>query len=234
MSEVFWWVVFPYIAFTIMLVGMLYRFAFRGVTWTAPSTEFFEKKWLRIGSPLFHYGIIFAFFGHIMGMVVPKRFYDVLGVNDEMYHAFGIIGGGFAGLMVVAGLIILLIRKMTVPRVRAQASFADYFAVILVLLVSILGTYITIIYNTTVHAYEYRTTIGPWFRSLFVFQPQYELMTAVPFVFRFHVIVAFLLFASIPFTSLVHIFSFPARYPTRAPIQYRSRIGYRKGSSTRK
>ncbi|WP_407639166.1 respiratory nitrate reductase subunit gamma [Alteribacillus iranensis] len=77
-------------------------------------------------------------------------------------------------------------------------------------------------------AYEYRTTIGPWFRSLFIFQPQYQLMNGVPFIFQVHVVTAFLLFAAIPFTKLVHMFSVPVRYPTRAPQQYRSRAAYKK------
>jgi nitrate reductase gamma subunit len=227
MTSIFWWVVFPYIAFTLLIFGLLFRFLYRQKTWFAPSTEIFEKKWLRIGSPLFHYGIIFAFIGHIMGMLLPKRFYDIMGVSDEMYHFFGIVGGGMAGLMVVFGLVILLIRKVRHQRLRVHTSFADYFAFLMVLIVSALGTYITVIYDTTVFAFEYRTTIGPWFRSLFYFEPQYHLMEAVPFIFQFHVVVAFLLFATLPFTMLVHIFSFPVRYPTRAPIQYRSRVGYR-------
>lgn len=230
MTGIFWWVVFPYMAATVMIVGLVYSFMYRQKKWTAPSTEFFEKRWLRIGSPLFHYGIIFAFIGHVMGMLLPKSIYDMMGVTDEMYHLFAIVGGGFAGLMVVIGLVILLIRKFRHKRLLAQAGFTDYFAFLMVLVVSALGTYITVIYNTTVHAFEYRTTIGPWFRSLFYLQPKYDLMEAVPFIFQLHVISAFLLFATIPFTMLVHIFSFPARYPTRAPIQYRSRVGYRKGT----
>jgi len=227
MGDIFWWVVYPYITLTIMIVGMLYRFIYVAKTWTAPSTEIFEKRWLRIGSPLFHWGIVFAFIGHIMGVVLPIEFYEAIGVTHEMYHWGGIVGGGAAGLMVVAGLVILLIRKLTVKRVKKHATFGDYWMVGIVLLVSFVGAYMTIIYNTTVVAYEYRTTIGPWFRSLFIFQPKYELMTDVPLIFQLHVITAFLLFASIPFTKLVHIFSLPARYPTRAPIQYRSRVGYR-------
>jgi len=230
MGDIFWWVVYPYITLAILLVGMLYRFTYAAKTWTAPSTEIFEKRWLRIGSPLFHWGIVFAFIGHIMGVVLPIEFYEAIGVTDEMYHWGGIVGGGAAGLMVVAGLIILMIRKLSVKRVKKHASFGDYWAVGIVLLASAIGAYMTIIYNTTVVAYEYRTTIGPWFRSLFIFQPRYELMADVPRVFQLHVITAFLLFASIPFTKLVHIFSLPARYPTRAPIQYRSRVGYRRSS----
>jgi nitrate reductase gamma subunit len=164
----------------------------------------------------------------VIGVLVPIRVYAALGVSDEMYHMFGILGGGAAGLMVVAGMAILLVRKWLVLRVRAHTGFGDYFAVSIVLLVSVLGTYITIVYDTTVVAYEYRATIGPWFRSLLALHPQYDLMVGVPFIFQLHVVVAFLLFASIPFTKLVHIFSLPIRYPTRAPIQYRSRRGYRR------
>jgi nitrate reductase gamma subunit len=230
MTGIFWWVIFPYIAVTVMIAGLLYGFLYRQKSWTAPSTELFEKKWLRIGSPLFHYGIIFAFVGHVMGILLPKRFYDMMGITDEMYHFFAIVGGGFAGLMIVLGLVILLIRKFRHNRLMVHTGFADYFAFLMVLVVSALGTYITVIYNTTVHAFEYRTTIGTWFRGLFYFQPNYQLMESVPFIFQLHVVSAFLLFAAIPFTMLVHIFSFPIRYPTRAPIQYRSRVGYRKGT----
>jgi nitrate reductase gamma subunit len=88
----------------------------------------------------------------------------------------------------------------------------------------------TLIYNTTVGAYEYRLSIGPWFRSLFTFNPQSELMVGIPTLFKVHVILAFVLFAAIPFTKLVHMFSFPLRYPTRAPQQYRARNGFNKNN----
>ncbi|MCM3702472.1 respiratory nitrate reductase subunit gamma [Paenibacillus macerans] len=229
MTGLFWWVVYPYIALAVMIVGLLYRFAFRQVSWTAPSTEMFEKKWLRLGSMIFHYGIIFAFIGHVMGVLIPRRVYHAMGVSDETYHIFAIAGGGLAGIMVVLGLIILLIRKITNRRVRAHAGFADYFTVILLLIVAANGTFMTIVYNTTVAAYEYRTTIGPWFRSLLALRPDYHLMDTVPLLFRLHVLSAFLLFASIPFTKLVHMFSLPVRYPARAPQQYRSRVSYKRG-----
>ncbi|MBY7142036.1 respiratory nitrate reductase subunit gamma [Virgibacillus sp. NKC19-3] len=228
MTDIFWWVIFPYLTGIIMIVGLLYRYAFRQLSWAAPSTEFFEKKWLRIGSPLFHWGIVFAFVGHVMGMVIPKGFYDFLGVSDHLYHVGAIVGGGIAGLMVVVGLVILLIRKMVFDPVRVHATFADFFSIVALLIVAGSGTFMSIIYNTTVTAYEYRETIGPWFRSLFILQPQYQLMASVPLIFKLHVISAFGLIASIPFTRLVHFYSLPVTYPTRAPQQYRSRSGYRR------
>lgn len=226
MADIFWWVIYPYVTGLILIIGLLYRFAYRQISWAAPSTEFFEKKWLRLGSPLFHWGILLALVGHIMGMVIPMGFYQMLGISDHMYHVGAIVGGGFVGLMVVAGLIILLIRKIMIDPVRVHASFADFFSVIALLIVAGTGTYITLVYNTTVTAYEYRSTIGPWFRSLFIFQPQYSLMANVPFLFKLHVIFAFGLIASMPFTHLVHFYALPVGYPTRAPQQYRSRSQY--------
>jgi nitrate reductase gamma subunit len=227
MEEYFWWTIFPYICGTVLIIATFYRFIFRGKSWTAPSTEIFEKKWLRTASVVFHYGIIFAFIGHVMGVLIPIEVYHAMGVDEHLYHIFAIAGGGLAGLMVVFGLIVMLIRKFSFPKVRVHTSFADYFTIILLLIIAGLGTYMTLIYNTTVVAYEYRISIGPWFRSLFTFNPESELMLGVPTLFKVHVVLSFFLFAAIPFTKLVHMFSFPARYPTRAPQQYRSRDGYR-------
>ncbi len=227
MAAIFWWVVFPYIAGTTLILGTLYSYAYRRVNWTAPSTEIFEKKWLRYGSHSLHWGLLFALIGHMMGIFIPIDVYHRLGISDHTYHFFAIVGGGFAGLMVVFGLIVMILRKISVKRIRVHATFADYFAVLWLLIVAGLGTYMTIVYNTTVVAYEYRTTIGPWFRSLLMFRPDYQLMLDVPALFQLHVIASFILFAAIPFTKLIHMFSFPGRYAARSPQQYRARDEFR-------
>lgn len=99
----------------------------------------------------------------------------------------------------------------------------------LLLLVIILGMAATIGYRVYANQYElqsefeYRETIGPWFRSLFVFQPEGELMVQTPLIFQLHTLSAFVLFALWPFSSLVHAWSVPAGYVRRRYIQYRSR-----------
>ncbi|WP_174613524.1 respiratory nitrate reductase subunit gamma [Virgibacillus ihumii] len=228
MTGIFWWVIFPYVTLAIMVFGLLYRFTFRQLTWAAPSTEFFEKKWLRLGSPLFHWGIVFAFIGHIMGIVIPMSFYETLGISNHLYHMGAVYGGGLAGIATVAGLVILLIRKIVIDPIRIHATFADFFSVVALLIVAGIGTYMTVFGNFTPEEFDYRSAIGPWFRSLFVFNPQYQVMTGIPFVFKLHTLTAFGLFASIPFTRLIHFYSIPITYPTRAPQQYRSRAQYKK------
>jgi len=57
-----------------------------------------------------------------------------LGVEDHIYHFFAIAGGGLAGLMVVIGLIVLLIRKFAYPRVRTHTTAGGYFTILWLLL----------------------------------------------------------------------------------------------------
>ncbi len=98
----------------------------------------------------------------------------------------------------------------------------------MLLIVLGLGEYFTTIYDSIHGSFEYRTTVGPWVRGLFVLHPNPAHMLNVPMMLKIHVVSAFILFASVPFTRLVHFYSLPWRYPTRAPIQFRSRTRYRK------
>ena len=54
-----------------------------------------------------------------------------------------------------------LVGCISLDPVRIKATFADYFSVLAVLFIAVTGTYMTLIYNLTVVAFEYWTTIGP-------------------------------------------------------------------------
>jgi nitrate reductase gamma subunit len=71
--------------------------------------------------------------------------------------------------------------------------------------------------------HNYRLTVAPWFRSLFVLQPDVDAMAAAGIAFHVHVLIAMSLFASWPFTRLVHAFSAPVGYLFRPYVVYRRR-----------
>lgn len=71
--------------------------------------------------------------------------------------------------------------------------------------------------------HNYRATVSPWFRSLFIFQPDIAAMANAPFSFHLHTLVGMLLFTIWPFTRLVHAFTAPLHYLFRPYIVYRSR-----------
>jgi nitrate reductase gamma subunit len=221
--SVFLWSVFPYICLLIMLVGTIYRYHFNQLSWTSKSSELLEKRLLSIGSRLFHWGIVFVFLGHIAGLLFPLWLYSAIGISPEMYHIGAEVLGGFFGLMAFVGISILLYRRITNRRVRRNSDISDFVTDGLLWIVILLGLMMTIGYDPIYGAFEYRTTVGPWIRSIIALQPDVALMAHVPILLQIHIAAAFILFAVSPFTRLVHLYSVPIIYLTRAPLQYRAR-----------
>jgi len=221
--SIFLWSVFPYICLLIMVVGTIYRYHSNQLGWTSKSSELLEKRLLSVGSRLFHWGIIFVFAGHVMGLLVPMEWYNVVGISPEMYHIGAEALGGLFGLLALAGISILLYRRTANRRVRLNSDVSDYVTDGLLWIVIFLGVIMTIGYDPIYGAFEYRATVGPWIRSVIAFQPNIALMASVPILLQVHIAAAFVLFAVSPFTRLVHLYSAPIAYLTRAPLQYRAR-----------
>ncbi len=224
----FWWVIYPYLTLAIAVVGTLYRYRSDQIGWGSKSSEWLEKRFLRWGSLLFHWGILFIIVGHVVGLLIPVQAFDTLGIHRELYHRTADLFGGLAGIATWVGVLLLLIRRMVFDGVRRNSSTADFVALVLLFLVITLGDMQTVIMNNAVGPYGYRHTVGPWLRGLLILHPDARLMVGVPIILQVHIILSFALFAVSPFTRLVHVWSAPLRYPTRAPIQYRSRTGFRR------
>lgn len=221
--DLFLWVVFPYVTMTIFIVGHIYRYNTDQFGWTAKSSQFLEPKRLRFGSTVFHWGIIFVFFGHVAGLLVPKAFYTAIGITPDMYHFGAFWGGGLAGVAAVIGGAYLFMRRISIKRVVRNSSASDYVSLIALGIVVLVGFSNTIGYSLSGGTFDYRDTIGPWVRGLFLFQPQPGYMASAPLGFQLHVIAAFALFAIWPFTRLVHVFSLPIGYLGRTYVLFRSK-----------
>ena len=126
MFEQFLWVVLPYIVLTIFIGGHIYRYQYDQFGWTSKSSELLEKKLLRLGSNLFHWGIIFVFGGHVMGLLIPVEVYEAMGITEHQYHTIALVGGIPAGLAATFGILILFYRRMTVRRLIATSTKGDW------------------------------------------------------------------------------------------------------------
>lgn len=130
-------------------------------------------------------------------------------------------GGWVSGAMIFVGYAILIIRRIAVPAVRKATTIGD--VVMYVVLTGVLVTGMVNTLTTTFsHDYNYRQGVSPWFRSIFTFQPNIDLMVSSPFSFQAHAFLAFLILLIWPFTRLVHAFSIPVGYVTRPYVVYRS------------
>ena len=223
--NLFLWGVLPYISFTLLVGGLIWRYRTDQYGWTSRSSQLNEGRILRLSSPLFHFGILGVAGGHVMGLVIPQSWTEAMGVSEHAYHMVAIIGGGIAGLMTLVGLFGLLYRRIVKKSVRLATSRNDVFMYLLLTCAILLGAAATL--TTQIlgkpGGYNYRETIAVWFRSIFTLQPDVSLMTDVPLQFKLHIIAAFILFAAWPFTRLVHVVSAPVAYPTRPYVVYRSR-----------
>ncbi|GAA4113606.1 respiratory nitrate reductase subunit gamma [Knoellia locipacati] len=221
----FLWVIYPYICLAVFVVGHVWRYRYDKFGWTTRSSQLYESRLLRIGSPLFHFGMLGVVGGHVLGLLFPQDWTDAVGLSHEAYHVIALAGGIPAGIAAVVGLAILVYRRRTVGPVFSATTVNDK------VMYAVLGTVIVLgMWNTVAGSlftiggeYNYRDGVSPWFRQIFWFQPDASLMAAAPVGFRLHAFLAFTLIAMWPFTRLVHVFSAPLGYLTRPWIVYRSR-----------
>lgn len=165
----------------------------------------------------------FVVLGHLMGLLVPQSWTDYV-VTDHLYHLIALIGGVPAGIMTVAGLVILIYRRRVTGPVFSATTLMDkvmYLFLGAAIVLGILNTVASGVFEVGGH-YNYREGVSIWFRQWLTFHPDAQLMFKAPLTFQLHAIVACLLFALWPFTRLVHVFSAPVGYLTRPYIVYRS------------
>ncbi|HEX6249610.1 MAG TPA: respiratory nitrate reductase subunit gamma [Nocardioidaceae bacterium] len=227
--DVFLWVIVPYICLTIFVVGHYWRYHYDKFGWTTRSSQLYEDRLLRWGSPLFHFGILFVFLGHVMGLGVPKPWTEAVGISEGMYHFMAVSLGALAGFGTIVGMIILIYRRRTVGPVFSATTPMDKVMYFFLALVIVLGLWNTVASNILGH-FDYRESVSVWFRGIFYFDLKPELIAEAPIGFRAHALTAFILFALWPFTRLVHVFSAPLGYLTRPYIVYRSRDDKQLGS----
>ena len=230
-SEVFLWVICAYVAVVVFVGGHVWRYRYDKFGWTTRSSQLYERRLLRWGSPLFHFGIVFVFLGHVGGILVPHQVFDALGLHEHGYHLMAMTIGGAAGFATLVGLAILVYRRRTVGPVFSATTRNDK-AMYLVLAIVIAAGAAATSWNGETGGYDYRTTVAPYFRSIFYGDPHTHLIAHAPVLFQVHAFAAWVLFAMWPFTRLVHVFSAPVGYLTRPYIVYRSREATAAGLRT--
>ena len=224
-GELLLYVALPYAAIATFLVGHWWRYRRDQYRWTARSTQLLESRWLMVGSNLFHFGALAAIGGHVLGILVPHSWTDALGISESAYHVLATVGGLAAGAAATIGFVVLGVRRARFPRVRVTTTRWDLVTFFLLAFGITTGMLCTL-WGTVGDEVHYRDTVAPYFRGLLALDPQPERMTGdeVPFIFQLHVSSMWVLYASWPFSRLVHAWSIPVDWFRRSPIPYRGRV----------
>jgi nitrate reductase gamma subunit len=222
--DIILWAALPYVTIAILVAGTVWRYRYDQFGWTTRSSQLYESRLLRIGSPLFHFGILVVLIGHIIGLVVPASWTEAAGVSEHAYHAQALTLGGIAGVATLVGVAILIYRRRATGPVFMATTKNDKTMYVVLVAAIIAGLATTLLGTGVVGAEQnYRETVSPWFRSIFMLQPDVDSMNEASAAFKVHTLIGMLLFAVWPFTRLVHAFTAPVGYLFRPYIVYRSR-----------
>ena len=230
-NQILLWDVLPYVTIAVFVVGTVWRFRYDKFGWTTRSSQLYERRLLRIASPLFHLGMFAVIAGHVVGLMIPESWTKSLGVSEHFYHLNAIALGSVAGAATLVGIALLIYRRRTTGPVFAATTKNDKTMYVFLVAAICLGIVATMTGAGVLgDGYNYRETVSVWFRSIFLLQPQGDLMADTPLAFQVHALAGMALFLIWPFTRLVHAFSAPVGYLFRPYVVYRTRSNTTIGS----
>lgn len=130
--DIFFLIVLPYIALATFFIGSVYRYTYKKFQVSSLSSQFLEGRKLFYGSVPFHWGILFIFFGHLIAFTIPR---GVLAWNSQPVRLMILeITAFIFGISMLVGLINLVIRRYTTPRLKPVTNKMDLVIYILLIL----------------------------------------------------------------------------------------------------
>ncbi|MCF6320032.1 MAG: respiratory nitrate reductase subunit gamma [Proteobacteria bacterium] len=210
--------IYPYIAVTVFLLGSLFRYDRDQYTWKAGSSQMLSSKGMRLGSNLFHIGIILLFFGHLVGLLVPESIYHHF-MTAGQKQLIAMVAGGFFGTLCFIGMVILIHRRLTNPRVRATSSFSDIFILLLIFVQLILGM-LTLPVSAQHMDGSSMVALANWAQHIVTFRSgAADFIINQALIFKLHIFLGLTMFLVFPFTRLIHVWSAPGKYLFRKGYQ---------------
>ncbi|OZI64457.1 respiratory nitrate reductase subunit gamma [Bordetella genomosp. 11] len=198
--------IYPYICLAVLLLGSLVRFDREQYTWKSDSSQLLRHGALRLGSNLFHWGILVVVIGHFVGFLVPHWMVSPF-LNASAHQLLAMVFGGAAGAVAIVGLTILIWRRLSDHRIRRNSRVSD-IVVVLMLWVQLalgLGTVVLSTRHLDGVLFEQLTS---YVKGVVTFQPGIAgLLAGVPLTYQLHILLGFTIFLISPFTRMVHIWS---------------------------
>ncbi len=199
--------VYPYVCLAIFFIGSLIRFDREPYTWRSESSQMLRTGQLRLGSNLFHIGILGIFFGHLFGLLTPIPVWHAIGVEAPAKQMLAIVAGGIFGFTMLIGILILMHRRFTEPRIRATTTSMDWVVLWLLAIQLALG-----LFSLTV-SWQHREgaemiKLMTWAQHIVTLRTDAAIYVAdVAPVFKLHLLLGMTIFLVFPFSRLVHIWS---------------------------
>lgn len=236
--------IFPYIAITVLILGLVWRVRgwlkvpvpFQLTVFPAPSSplgritavgkEMLLFSSLRRGDTglwvwawLMHVALAMIIAGHIVGIYYLTHQFTLIGLTEAASSQASAFIGTVAGLVFFIALVVLFYRRVAIPEIKRLSDPADYFELLLLLAIVITGMHMRTVNEINL------PLIREYLGSLIMLRP-----VPIPheWIFVSHFFLVNVLMIYLPFSKLIHMAGFivnramvveaPPSYPTRAGL----------------
>ena len=201
---------FPYACIAIGIIGFIYRYATRPQSLGARSSQFLAKKTsIEIGIHFWHVGILLILSGHFLAFILTD-YYKQFKLMSPLIELFMDGFRWFAVFLTLIGLLILIGRRISEPKLRANTTFIEWLILFLFLQQVIFGSFIAFWFSN--QPFWFENNVAVWIRSIYLLQPTLPVITSANWFVYIHALIPFIIIALLPFSKLVHLFSFPFTY----------------------
>jgi nitrate reductase gamma subunit len=192
-----------------LLEILLFRSLFRntkGELKNGPKLVYGSSKYLWFGAILFHWSLLIIVLRHFRFFTEPVPYFVNVIQNVDGFLQVGVPGLFITDVIIIAALLYLTLRRITVAKLRYISLSSDYFPLFLLLGVTVTGILMRYFFR------EDLLNIKELVIGLFTFHP--FIPAGVGVLFYIHLFLVSVLLAYFPFSKLLHmpgIFLSPTR-----------------------
>ncbi len=209
----FLFVALPYVCLFTFFLMTIYRYRMQSFSYSSLSSQFLENKHHFWAVVPFHYGILAVTVGHLAAFLMPRT---LLAWNSHPLRLYVLEISALAfGLLTLIGLIGVVVRRYSNSKIRYVTTTIDWILFGMLLLQTISGVAVALFCPWG--SSWFATNLSPYLGSIFTLSPNVSLVSPMPHLVKFHIVLAFLTIGFFPFTRLVHVLVIPNPYLWRKP-----------------
>ena len=198
----------PYAVIVVFLLGTIQRYRAQSFSYSSLSSQFLENRQHFWAMVPFHYGILAVIAGHLVAFLIPRQ---VLLWNSRPLRLYILEVSALAfGILTLVSFGAIIMRRLTVPKVKVVTSAADWVLYLLLLVQIGSGVYVAVFHPWG--SSWFAASAAPYLWSLVKLSPSIGYLVAMPFAVKLHIVNAFIVIGFFPFTRLVHILVVPNPY----------------------
>ncbi|MFQ5733391.1 MAG: respiratory nitrate reductase subunit gamma [Planctomycetaceae bacterium] len=212
-TDVLLFVALPYVCLFTFFLMTIYRYRAQSFSYSSLSSQFLENEQHFWTAVPFHYGVVVITAGHLIALFIPR---SILAWNSHPLRLYVLEVSALAfGLLTLIGLVGLIVRRLTTTRVRKVTSVTDWILFAILFLQVVSGVSIALMFPWG--SSWFASNMTPYLWSVFTLDPDVGYVSAMPFLVKFHIVLAFVTVGYFPFTRLVHVLVIPNPYLWRKP-----------------